>query len=77
MYLRLEGIVSGETVLSELHCILLEVAFMNCTNALSLLTNYVKSEVCVMTAKMVPRISEDFLFKSCRRSLKNQLLVAH
>jgi len=34
MYLLLEDIVYSKTVLSELHCILLEVILMNSTNVL-------------------------------------------
>jgi len=47
MYLLSADVVYSKPVLSELHYILLEVTLMNCTNVLCLLTDNMKSEVCV------------------------------
>jgi hypothetical protein len=73
------------TVLLEIYYLLLKVAFLNCSNAVSFLSSCLNekglssclNEESLMTVKMLPEIwVNNFLFKCCRIYSNNKLSVA-
>jgi len=75
----------GKNVLLEMYYILLKVAFLDCSNAVSFLSSCLSekglssclNEEGLMNGKMLPRILvNNFLFKCCRISSNNKLSVA-